>query len=81
MHCQMQNRMNCERNFEHCSHWNHEGSCGREGNEDEDVCVKKIVIREGDEMNGEACEGKEGSEGKDCCKKMMMKKDSVIIKK
>jgi hypothetical protein len=85
MHCQMQNEMNCERNYEHCSHWKHHGkSCGKEKECDEDggMCIRKeIMIRDGEGMNGEACEGKEGM-GKDCCKKMMMmKKDSMMMKK
>ncbi|MGZ4035366.1 MAG: hypothetical protein ACXVP4_10920, partial [Bacteroidia bacterium] len=81
MHCQMQDRMNGERNYEHCSHWKHERSCGREEDEDGEKCIRKeIIIKDGQEMN-EACEGKEGMGGeKECCKKMM-KKDSVIIRK
>ena len=89
MCCQMENRMNCERSFENCSHWGHSESCGRGGEREEceegeghGMCMRKeIIIQGGEEMNGEACEGKEGmAAGKDCCKKMM-KKDSVVIKK
>jgi hypothetical protein len=80
MHCQMQNRMNCERNYEHYSHWKHEGSCGREDDEDGEKCIRKeIIIRDGQEMNG-TCEKDGMGEEKECCKKMM-KKDSVIIRK
>jgi hypothetical protein len=85
MHMQKQHEMNEEKNFEHCSHWKHHGeSCEREeGEEEGGNCIRKeIIIRDGEEMNGESCEGKEGMKGeKECCKKMMMKKDSVVIKK
>ena len=83
MHCQMQNEMNCERNMEHCSKWKHHGeSCGKDEKcEDDENCVRKeIIITNGEEMNGEACEMKAGMKGgMDCCKKMT--KDSVVIKK
>ncbi len=78
------NQMNCERENEHCSQWKHRQSCERDGNDEGNMCIRKeIILSDGEEMNGEECEGKEGMMGKkDCCKKMLiMKKDSVIIKK
>ena len=86
MHCQQQNQMNCERDFGRCSHWKHGHgeSCGREREENEDggECIRKeIIMRDGAGMGEDKCEGKEGMAGKECCKKMMMKKDSVVVKK
>jgi hypothetical protein len=84
MHMQMRNHMDCEREFSHCNHWKQNESCNREDNEQEGgMCIRKeIIIKDGEEMNDDKCEGKgDMMGGKDCCKKMMMKKDSVIIKK
>jgi hypothetical protein len=84
MRCQMQNQMQCERNYEHCSHWRHGGEgCGR-GEE----CEEGMKMGHCDGMNEEKC-----MEKKECCSEMkgeksgcmkgnmMVKKDSVIIKK
>lgn len=82
MHCQMQNRMQCERNNEHCSHWKHHGeSCGRE--EECEGGMKEHC----DGMNEEKCMEMKN----ECCSEMknekcmkgnmIIKKDTIVIKK
>ena len=85
MHYQMQNRMQWERNDEHCSHWRHANeSSGRE-----EECGDEMKTGHCDGMNEEKCMEMK----KECCSEMkgdksecmkgnmIIKKDSIIIRK
>lgn len=89
MHCQMENRMQCDRNDDHCDQWKNASKKCEKGEMNPENCGEEMKMGHCEgmteekciEMKKECCSEMKG--GNMDCKKgnMIIKKDSIIIKK